>query len=384
MQQHMLGRGAYACVRRAQGPSGEVLAVKRYTADNNNAPSNMCAALVREVVLLQWVCHERVVALHHVLWSDGPSIVMPAASTSLAALIPVAHARACEYHRQLRTALEHVHARGVLHRDVKPANVLVYPTGARLCDFGSSAVITATPKTDWILTTYNYAAPEVLEYEGCDSRADLWSLGVLTLDVFYGRLTFAGLSVEDVKLAQEKRIVEARARMRARFPHEWTRLLHPTPSERCDNADDTVWAPTTRVCVDAALAACFAPFVAHLGTDATLFAMGLAQQWHGQGARAAVVGACVCIASKVFLDDACQASNVGQNVAEVTRLERAILKMLPNPLAAAATLPDDICVALNVFPHCLPCDDCVLPTSPSNSPSTPTVEFTARCLVASP
>lgn len=87
---------------------------------------------------------------------------------------------------QLLDALATVHARGVLHRDVNPSNVLLEPTGeatpfARLSDFGVAAVLDGPRLTEHGsgVGTPGYLSPEQAAHEDLDPRSDLYSLGIL-------------------------------------------------------------------------------------------------------------------------------------------------------------------------------------------------------------
>jgi serine/threonine protein kinase len=84
--------------------------------------------------------------------------------------------------RELLEALDHIHSAGILHRDVKPANVIVEPGGtAKLIDFGIALPrdATALTSTGLVLGTERYAAPEVMEGQPATERSDLYSAGVL-------------------------------------------------------------------------------------------------------------------------------------------------------------------------------------------------------------
>ena len=98
--------------------------------------------------------------------------------------------------RQLASALSAAHERGLVHRDVKPANVLFDRAGqVRLADFGI-AVSLGSPEGDTsrVLGTLAYAAPERLLGSEPDHRADLWSLGVTLYQALAGRRPFQGPS----------------------------------------------------------------------------------------------------------------------------------------------------------------------------------------------
>lgn len=84
--------------------------------------------------------------------------------------------------RELLDALSHIHEVGILHRDVKPANVIVEPEGtAKLIDFGIAlpADATSLTRTGLVLGTERYAAPEVMEGRPATERSDLYSCGIV-------------------------------------------------------------------------------------------------------------------------------------------------------------------------------------------------------------
>ncbi|MBL0937559.1 MAG: protein kinase [Gemmatimonadaceae bacterium] len=97
---------------------------------------------------------------------------------------------------QIASALAAAHERGVVHRDVKPANVLFDAAGnARLADFGIASLpgYDAT-RTGAVMGTLAYLAPEQMRGERADHRADLWALGVTLYEMLAGKRPFAGES----------------------------------------------------------------------------------------------------------------------------------------------------------------------------------------------
>lgn len=97
---------------------------------------------------------------------------------------------------ELATAVEAVHAAGLLHRDLKPENILirtVHPLDLVLTDFGTSSLLDATQRFTGMARTLPYAAPESLSGV-IDGKADYWSLGMIILEATLGKHPFAGLS----------------------------------------------------------------------------------------------------------------------------------------------------------------------------------------------
>jgi eukaryotic-like serine/threonine-protein kinase len=118
------------------------------------------------------------------------------------------------YGMQLADALSHAHSRGIIHRDLKAANVIVTPSGRlKVLDFGISRRIQpgasdGTTRFDqsWesqhtFTGTLPYIAPEVLKGEEADERSDIWSLGVLLYEMAAGHRPFRGGTAYELSAA---------------------------------------------------------------------------------------------------------------------------------------------------------------------------------------
>jgi serine/threonine-protein kinase len=98
---------------------------------------------------------------------------------------------------QICDGLAAAHAEGIIHRDVKPANILVDGTDrVKVVDFGLAAasreVENRLTRTGHLVGTPHYMAPEVIRGEEIDPRADLYSLGIMMYEMFAGSLPYDG------------------------------------------------------------------------------------------------------------------------------------------------------------------------------------------------
>jgi len=106
---------------------------------------------------------------------------------------------------QAATALEAAHRGGVIHRDVKPANILVTPDGTvKLTDFGISRLVDSAPltQTGQVIGTAQYLAPELVTGQSATASSDIYALGVVGHEMLTGRRPFDGDTVMATAFAQ--------------------------------------------------------------------------------------------------------------------------------------------------------------------------------------
>jgi eukaryotic-like serine/threonine-protein kinase len=195
--EHQIGAGASGTVWRAvhQGPVRRVVALKRLRSGSGALDM---VRMRREATVLTELDHPHVVRVLEVVHDgDGVALAMQyAPGGSLADLLAergrLTPGAVVAVAAPIAEALASAHRRGVMHGDVKPANVLFTSDGEPLLtDFGVARTLGAVT-SDQVAGTAEYLAPELLDGAHPDARADVYSLGVVCYQALAGRVPYTG------------------------------------------------------------------------------------------------------------------------------------------------------------------------------------------------
>ncbi len=252
-----LGEGGMGVVYRARDLQlGRPVALK-VLGEQMAGDSTGRARLLREARTASALNHPHICTIHEVGESAGQSYVVMeyVEGHALKALIPkegLPIEKVLLYGAQIADALAHAHARGVVHRDLKTANVVITPEErAKVLDFGLAKQVrkpgideatrsqASLTQAGAIVGTLHYMPPEVLQGKQADAKSDVWSLGVLLYEMAAGKLPFEGRTAFELSSAILR---EPPAALPPRLPANLRavilRCLAKEPSERYQPASD--------------------------------------------------------------------------------------------------------------------------------------------------
>jgi eukaryotic-like serine/threonine-protein kinase len=257
-----LGAGGMGEVYRARDTRLErTVAIKILPAGLSNDPVRK-QRFEREAKIISSLNHPHICVLHDIGHQDGIDyLVMECVEGETLAKrlekgpLPLDQVLKCG--AQIADALDKAHRNGVVHRDLKPGNIVLAATGAKLLDFGlakpvsllaSAATLTAaTPRASvteegTIVGTFQYMSPEQVEGKEVDGRSDIFSLGAVLYEMVTGQKAFAGKSQLSVASAILEKEPEAIGAVKPTTPpaldHAIRGCLAKDPEERWQMARD--------------------------------------------------------------------------------------------------------------------------------------------------
>ena len=258
-----LGAGGMGEVYRARDTRlGRDVAVKILPAEFSADPVRK-QRFEREAKTISGLNHPNICVLHDVGSQDGISyLVMECVEgETLAKRLekgPLPLEQVLKYGAQIADALDKAHRSGVVHRDLKPGNIMLTASGAKLLDFGlakpvaaltsvetlTAAVTQSSPMTEQgaIVGTFQYMSPEQVEGKELDGRSDIFSLGAVLYEMLTGQRAFQGksqLSVASAILEKEPApISSVKPLTPANLEHAIRRCLAKDVEERWQTARD--------------------------------------------------------------------------------------------------------------------------------------------------
>ena len=208
-----LGQGGMGVVYRAFDTLLERTVALKVIGTQIDSNPETRARFLREARAAGQLSHRNIVTIFDLGEHDGhPFLAMEYLEGEdlqqrLSGGVKMSIARKVDLAIDICEGLEYAHAHGVVHRDVKPANVFITTPGqVKILDFGLARLITSQlTNSNMLMGTLNYMAPEQVRGERADHRADIFSVGVLYYELLCNRKAFEGDSFASTmyKILQE-------------------------------------------------------------------------------------------------------------------------------------------------------------------------------------
>lgn len=241
-----LGQGGMGVVYKARDTQlDRLVAIKVLTPDKVANPERTLR-FAQEAKAASALNHPNIVTIYHIGHEEGMDYIVMEfiAGRTLDRVVPrggMKTADVLKYGIQIADALARAHTAGIIHRDMKPGNIMITEDDQiKLLDFGlaklsdlreaSDAELTrqAAPQTEdgRILGTVSYMSPEQAEARKTDARSDIFSLGAVLYEMSTGHRAFEGRSKISTLAAILQSDPQPAAELHAGLPRELTRIIH--------------------------------------------------------------------------------------------------------------------------------------------------------------
>jgi serine/threonine protein kinase len=245
-----LGRGGMGVVYKAEDTKLKRAVALKFLPPELTHISEVRDRFMREAQAAAALDHPNICTVHEVDEAEEKTFISMAyvEGQSLKKKIesgPIELDEALRIARQVAEGLEEAHKKGVIHRDIKGANIMVTEKGqAKIMDFGLARMAggTLVTKAGTTMGTIAYMSPEQARGEEVDHRADIWSFGVVLYEMLSGQLPFKGENdqavVYSILKEKPKPITDLKASIPMSLEQVVSKALEKNPDKRYQHMEE--------------------------------------------------------------------------------------------------------------------------------------------------
>ena len=201
--EEVVGAGSYGKVYRSKNTeTDEVFAIKCIPAEKFKKIRKLSEFTQNEILVLEKISHPNIVRFVEKLTTANNFYMVYefcAGGTLEKRIYDKGHLSeddALQYFSEILSALALLDRHKIMHRDIKPSNIMLHDNKIKVGDFGFCKPMAGFDFSQTMVGSPIYMAPEILKGQNYDSKADVWSLGVMLYEMFFGRCPYEEKTIE--------------------------------------------------------------------------------------------------------------------------------------------------------------------------------------------
>lgn len=248
----LVGSGGMAYVYRAVDHRLNRSVAVKIMREDAAADETVRSRFAAESHAVAMLSHPNIVAVYDVSRSDVVEYIVMELIDGVTLLQYMEKKGALPWHealhfsRQIAKALSHAHSRGIIHRDIKPHNIMLLRDGTiKVADFGIAALENEIEDMKGeAIGSIHYIAPEQARGEFPDPRSDIYSLGVVMFEMFTGRKPYLGDTIREIAVKHMNADPPSMIQLNSELPPELERITRKAMcadlTQRYQSANDLI------------------------------------------------------------------------------------------------------------------------------------------------